>query len=313
MSAAGTPGADEPAQARKAFDELLGRLRPKLHRYCARMTGSVVDGEDVVQEALVKAIGAFAPSFAEAGQPGEGGAIANPESWLFRIAHNAALDFLRRRARHEAVRADEDPDMIADAASEVERRQAAAASLRTFMRLTVAQRSSVILMDVLGYSLEEIGGVTGSSIASIKAALHRGRTRLRELAHEPEEVPPPVLAQVDRARLAAYVDRFNARDFAAVRDMLAEEVQLELVNRTRAAGRSEVGRYFHNYSLARDWQLVPGLADGRPAALVRDAADPSGAPAYFVLLQWSGDGVAAIRDFRYARYAMDGAELVALG
>ena len=181
------------------------------------------------------------------------------------------------------------------------------------MRLAVAQRSSVILMDVLGYSLEEIGGVTGSSIASIKAALHRGRTRLRELAHEPEEVPPPVLAQADRARLAAYVDRFNARDFDAVRDMLAEEVQLELVNRTRAAGRSEVGRYFHNYSLARDWQLVPGLADGRPAALVREAADPSGTPAYFVLLQWSGDGLAAIRDFRYARYAMDGAELVTLG
>ena len=38
-------------------------------------------------------------------------------------------------------------------------RQITATSLRTFMRLTVAQRSSVILMDVLGYSLEEIGSV----------------------------------------------------------------------------------------------------------------------------------------------------------
>src|SRR5258707_1074236 len=43
---------------REAFDRLLRELRPKLHRYCARMTGSVVDGEDVVQEALVKAIAA---------------------------------------------------------------------------------------------------------------------------------------------------------------------------------------------------------------------------------------------------------------
>ncbi len=44
------------AAARAGFDRLLGELRPKLHRYCARMTGSVIDGEDAVQEALVKAI-----------------------------------------------------------------------------------------------------------------------------------------------------------------------------------------------------------------------------------------------------------------
>jgi hypothetical protein len=45
-----------PAISREAFDRLLGELRPKLHRYSARMTGSVVDGEDVLQETLVKAI-----------------------------------------------------------------------------------------------------------------------------------------------------------------------------------------------------------------------------------------------------------------
>ena len=39
-----------------AFEQLLVELRPKLHRYCARMTGSVIDGEDVLQEALVKAV-----------------------------------------------------------------------------------------------------------------------------------------------------------------------------------------------------------------------------------------------------------------
>ena len=140
---------------RAGFDRLLAELRPKLHRYCARMTGSVIDGEDVLQEALVKAIEAFPQT----------GPIANAEGWLFRIAHNAALDFLRRRARQENVRADEDLDMIADPDSEIDRRQAAAASLRTLMRLPVAQRSSVILMDVLGHSLEEIGGVLDSTRA----------------------------------------------------------------------------------------------------------------------------------------------------
>jgi RNA polymerase sigma-70 factor (ECF subfamily) len=86
-------------ETRDSLDRLLGELRPKLHRYCARMTGSVVDGEDVVQEALMKAIEAFSRTEA----------IAHPEGWVFRIAHNAALDFLRRRARQDAARSDEDP------------------------------------------------------------------------------------------------------------------------------------------------------------------------------------------------------------
>jgi DNA-directed RNA polymerase specialized sigma24 family protein len=49
----------ETGTDREAFDRLLGELRPKLHRYCARMTGSVIDGEDVVQETMIKALEAF--------------------------------------------------------------------------------------------------------------------------------------------------------------------------------------------------------------------------------------------------------------
>jgi RNA polymerase sigma-70 factor (ECF subfamily) len=296
VSASGTAG----PQARTTFDRLLGTLRPKLHRYCARMTGSVIDGEDVVQEALMKAITAFP----------QAGSIADPEAWLFRIAHNTAIDFLRQRARHNAARSDEDPDMVVDTTSTPEDRQLATASLRTFMRLPVAQRSSVILMDVLGYSLDEIGRVTDLSIPAVKAALHRGRERLREIATEPEDLAFPVLPEAERALLAAYVDRFNARDFDAIRDMLADEVRLELVNRTRMNGRSEVGRYFHNYNTADDWQFALALVDRRPALVVRDPGDPSATPAYFVLLQWNADRLTNIRDFRYARYAMDGAEVV---
>ncbi len=288
---------------REAFDRLLGELRPKLHRYSARMTGSVVDGEDVVQEALIKAIEALP----------DAGSLASPESWLFRIAHNTALDFLRRRARQNAIRADEDPDMVIDPVTPVDDRQIAAASLRTFMRLPVVQRSSVILMDVLGYSLEEIGAVMDSTIPAVKAALHRGRARLRQIANEPDDTPIPALAEPERSRLAAYVDRFNARDFDAVRNMLADEVRLDLVAKLRLSGRSEVGNYFRNYSRIADWHLVPGLVDGHPAALVRDPGDSSGRPMYFVLLEWAGDRLVNIRDFRFARYAIEGAELLVLG
>ena len=282
------------------FERLLAELRPRLHRYCARMTGSVIDGEDVLQETLVKAIEAFPHT----------GPLANVEGWLFRIAHNAALDFLRRRARREGVQdGDEALETIADPDSEIERRQAAAASLRTLMRLPVAQRSSVILMDVLGHSLEEISEVLESTVPAVKANLHRGRQRLVELAAEPDDRPPPVLAEADRQRLAAYVARFNARDFDALRAQLADDVKVEVVNRTRLSGRGEVGRYFGNYSQTDDWHLVPGLVEGRPAVVVLDPAQPAGLPLYFMLIDWRDGRLLNVRDFRYARYVVDGAEL----
>jgi RNA polymerase sigma-70 factor, ECF subfamily len=281
------------------FERLLAELRPRLHRYCARMTGSVIDGEDVLQETLVKAIEAFPHT----------GPLANVEGWLFRIAHNAALDFLRRRTRREGMQGDEELETIADPDSEVERRQAAAASLRTLMRLPVAQRSSVILMDVLGHSLEEISEVLESTVPAVKANLHRGRQRLVELAAEPDDRPLPVLAETDRQRLAAYVARFNARDFDALRTQLADEVKVEVVNRTRLSGRGEVGRYFTNYSQTSDWHLVPGLVEGRPAVVVLDPDQPAGPPLYFMLIDWRDGHLLNVRDFRYARYVVDGAEV----
>jgi len=277
---------------------LMVALRPKLHRYCARMVGSAIDGEDVLQDALIKAVEAFAST----------GPVQNPQAWLFRIAHNTALDFLRRRNRQGALQSMEEVDMMADELDEIARRQIAATGLRTFMRLPVAQRSSVILMDVLGCSLQEVCDVMDFSLPAVKAALHRGRTRLRELADEPDDTPRPTLSDADRARLAAYVAQFNARDFDAIRAMIADDVRLELVNRARLNGKAEVSRYFGNYAKIDDWHLVPGMMDGQPAILVFDPNVPDAPPKYFVLLSWQGDKVATIRDFRHAPYVLDGAE-----
>src|SRR3954465_12545595 len=212
---------------------LLVAMRPKLHRYCARMTGSVIDGEDVLQDALIKGVGAYAPA-GEIGNP-----IENPEGWLFRIAHNTALDFLRRRNRQEALRGPVEVDMIVDQLDAVESRQIAATSLRTFMRLPVAQRSSVILLDVLGCSLTEVCEVMDCSLPAAKAALHRGRAQLREFAGEPDDAPQPGLSEADRTRLGAYVAHFNARDFDAIRAMIADDVRLHPVRRTPEQGKPQ--------------------------------------------------------------------------
>src|SRR5260221_10614404 len=85
------------AEARARFMDLVGEVRPELHRYCARMTGNVFDGEDIVQDTLAKAY--FALS--ELGEP------PALRAWLFRIAHNTAMDFLRRY-EHKHV------DLVAD-------------------------------------------------------------------------------------------------------------------------------------------------------------------------------------------------------
>lgn len=281
------------------FEEIAQALRPKLHRYCARMPGSAIDGEDIVQNALLKAMEAFPRD----------GSIANPEGWLFRIAHNTALDFLRRRLRLEAVVARQAEEDIADPDDEITRRQITAMSLRPFMKLSPAERSSVILIDVIGYSLSEIGEIMEVTIPAVKAALHRGRTRLKALSDSGDRDAVLALTEREHERLARYVDRFNARDFDAVRDMLAEDVRLELVGHFVRRGKPGVSQYFGNYAGRSDWFFTVGFVEGRPAVLSHQPHDAAKEPINFILLEWDGDTISLIRDFYHARYAVDGANI----
>ncbi len=284
------------------FTTLVAELRPRLHRYCARMTGSVINGEDVLQDALVKAVGAIR----------RGETVTNPTSWLFRVAHHAALDFLRYEARRETADLNEDFDMIDDREDESPDPLALAAGLHTFMRLPPAQRSAVILKDVLAYSIQEICDIVGGTVPSMKSALQRGRARLRELGSTPDEARP-LLDGPTRARLEMYVERFTAQDFGAVRAMLADDVRLDLVNRLQLQGRTEVGEYFHRYAAAGGWRFTAGIVEGRPAILAIDAAEPEGPPAFFILLEWADGAVVSIRDFLFARYVMDDADVRIIG
>ena len=284
----------QPPEDRADFKALVQEIRPELHRYCARMIGSVVDAEDVVQEALAKAYAAL-PSTS----------VANMRGWLFRIAHNKAVDYLRR-ARHEQMEYLDEQALLAEPDPQIEEQEMVAVALSVFLKLAPKQRSCVILKDVMGYSLAEISELLDATIPEIKAALHRGRVRLRELSGSINEdvnvdtVQP--LDEEEQRLLKRYIDRFNAHDFDAVRAMLADEVRLDLVSRLKLSGRAAVGEYFHNYEQARDWHLALGTVEQRPAILVYGDREHLSQPVYFMLLTWEDGRVALIRDYRYVPY-----------
>jgi RNA polymerase sigma factor (sigma-70 family) len=279
------------AESRRQFLTLVADLRPELHRYCARMTGSIADGEDVVQETLARAYYAL-PEFPD-----------TPElrPWLFRIAHNRALDFLRRYEHRMSQSMDAVPDIAGDNLEDPEdalaREHAMHAAVSRFIELAPAQRSCVILKDVLGHSLEEIAALLELSVPGAKAALHRGRVRLRdELANVAEVETRPASPVVAR-----YAALFNARDWDGVRAMLADDVRLDLVQRSQRAGRREVGAYFTNYDQVSDWRLRPAwLEDREVLAVYRNPGDVR--PGYFIELTLVDDCISAIRDFRYVPY-----------
>jgi len=293
-----TPSPLSPTLTQAEFEELIQDIRPELHHYVARMIGSAVEAEDVVQEALVKANDSLDLLTSR----------SNVRGWLFRIAHNKAIDQLRRDHDQPLELLDEYP-MTVEPDQPLEAKELAALALSVFLKLAPRQRSCVILKDVLGYSLAEISEQLDATVPEIKAALHRGRTRLREFAPS-AEVSAPILDERQQELLARYVDRFNARDFDAVRAMLADEVRLDLVGRVKLVGAAEVDtHYFYNYNLVDDWRLALGRVESRLAILVYDPATVLPRPAYFVLLTWADTQVSHIRDYRYARYVMLDAEI----
>ena len=280
------------------FEDRLSALRPRLHRYCARMTGSAVSGEDVLQDALVKALHARA----------QGVGVDNLEGWLFRIAHNTSLDFLRARSRNTVVPLTDDLE-----AAPIGEADIVAIGFRTFLRLPELQRCAVILKDVLGHSVDEIAGVAACSPAAAKSALQRGRVTLRRLAQAPEDTRLPLMSDSDRRKITAFVDLFRSGDFDTIRAMLADDVKLELVNRLRLEGRDAINPYFTRYAEVTKWRFALGAVEGRPAMLVFDSTGPMERPAHFVLIAWSESRILEIRDFLFAPYVLEAIDWVRLG
>jgi RNA polymerase sigma-70 factor (ECF subfamily) len=284
------PARDRPAE----FIALAEALRPELHRYCARLMGSVIDGEDVVQDTLVRALSALRDL--------DESTPLRP--WLFRVAHNRALDLLRG----QVVRRSEPIDAASDVADPANpdpvetlmRQEAVKTSVSRFVDLPILQRSVVILKDVLDESLVEIATLLDLTIDAVKGHLARGRARLREVNAQAGPLPDAWTAS---AAVAHYVSLFNQQDWDGLRALLADDVKLNQSAYPLRVGRAEVGLFFTIYASSAGVWLAPAWLEGREViAVFEHRADPK--PGYVMWLEWRDGRISFIHDYRHVRYVV---------
>lgn len=291
---------NDGAERRLALERMADALRPRLHRYASGLTGSVIDGEDVVQDTFVRAFAAI----------GDLPADTPLKPWLFRIAHNRGIDLLRSAKRWATEPIDPDREVIDQGAANPEdatlQREAVGLAVSQFAALPVPQRAAVILKDVLDEPLAEIATLLELSVDAVKAHLARGRARLRALpAPVATAIPPPSPEALHFAAL------FNRQDWTGLRALLAEDVRLNQARRPLRHGAAEVGRFFTFYEAYPPVRLEPAWLDGREVLLVMEFGKPH--PSYFMCIRWRGDRIAEIRDHRYAGYIMEKADIRAAG
>ena len=278
---------------------LAEELRPELHRYCSRLMGSVIDGEDVVQDALTKALVAF----------DEMRDVPTLRAWLFRVAHNRALDLLRSRAVRAVEPIDAANNVADDTAPDpvemLMRQEAIKVAVSRFTELPVLQRSVIILKDVLDEPLADIAALLELSVDSVKAHLARGRAGLRAINMAAHQQP---VARSTSDAVARYAALFNHRDWEGLRALLAGDVKLHQSTHPVRVGAADVGMFFSIYAKIDGVWLTPAWLEGREViAVFENRTDPK--PSYIMWLEWREGKISFIRDYRYVRYIVADAEL----
>jgi RNA polymerase sigma-70 factor (ECF subfamily) len=281
-----------------AFLETITQLRPRLHRYCSRMTGSVMDGEDVVQDALFEA-------YRKLDQYDESRPLA---PWLFKIAHNRCIDLLRKRGvRVEAETAAMAPDSVRPGNPAVLGVRRAVEQL--VISLPPKERACVLLKDVFDYTLEEIAELVGSTMGGVKAALNRGRSKLVDL-------PEPVRSQRDVSPelsqlLHLYVDRFNKRDWDGLRELISADAQLRVAD--RFAGPVEKAPYFTNYERQTvRWRLAVAEVDGELVVVALHEHRDEWRPASVARLEVLDQHIVRIVDYAHCAWVLPAATSVVM-
>jgi RNA polymerase sigma-70 factor, ECF subfamily len=290
--------ASGPFEARYlAFLETITQLRPRLHRYCSRMTGSVMDGEDVVQDALFEA-------YRKLDQYDDSRPLA---PWLFRIAHNRCIDFLRRRGvRIEAETTAISPDFVMPDSPVF---CVSRAVEQLVISLPPMERACVLLKDIFDYTLEEIAELVSSTVGGVKAALNRGRLKLAA-SSKPATPRREVSPELSRL-LHLYVDRFNKRDWEGLRKLISADARLRVAD--RFVGSLDESPYFGNYERQTvPWRLAVAEVDGDLAVVALRQYGDEWRPSSVARLQVTDQHIARIVDYAHCPWVLSAADSIAV-
>jgi RNA polymerase sigma-70 factor, ECF subfamily len=293
------------------------RYRPALTGHCYRMLGSVVDAEDAVQEAMLRA-------WKSVGQFREQSSL---KTWLYKIATNVCLDALAATNRRRFVPVDTSdtpatvrddlvltqrpreewvepiPDVMALPA-ESDADPAERALLRESIRLAFVaalqylpprQRAVLLLTQVLSFSAAEAAETLGMSVAAVNGALQRARATLD--ARNPAVVPRALTEE--QARLVArYMEAFEQYDVRALTALLHEEAvhsmpPYELWLR----GRDSIAAWLTGFGIGcKGSRLVPVEACGGTPTFAQ-YREGGAQPWALIMLEVEGDRIARVTNF----------------
>lgn len=286
--------------------------RPALTGHCYRMLGSVMDADDAVQEAMVRAWKAYE------GFDGR----ASVRTWLYKIATNVCLDTIsdrKRRARPtdegQPGTADDElvmkprahwlepvpsaraiPEDESPASKLLLQESIRLAFVAALQHLPAKQRAALLLTEVLGWSANEVAESLDTSVAGVNSALQRARTTLAE-----KKVPTyEPLSEEKERMLARYVEAFHAYDVDTLTSLLRDDATLNM---------PPVDFWLQGPTTIRAWlegrgsgcrgsRLLPVSACGAPA-FAQYRVDPAGGHRAWaiVTLELAGDKIAGWTSF----------------
>ncbi|MEY9873192.1 RNA polymerase sigma-70 factor (TIGR02960 family) [Streptacidiphilus sp. MAP12-33] len=295
-----------------AFRALVDPYRRELQAHCYRILGSVQDAEDVLQEALLAAwrsIDRF-----------DGRSL---RAWLYKIATNRCLNFLRGESRrpqpaylpdHGAGGAGQGrsdgpwwlepfPDSLDDLAADPEarydvRESIALSFVAGLQRLPPQQRAVLVLRDVLGFPAAETAGILGATPAAVNSALIRARAALPP-DRRPHEVPMPK-SPAETAVVDRFVSAFQRFDLEELVALLTDDARLTMPPEpAEHRGPGQIARFLVQTHRGQEVRLLPARANAQPA-LVLYLPDPH-APIWrasgLIVLSLRGDQVQALTRF----------------